>query len=56
MNMIGVVGGSGFIGLELARHLSKSFVIKILYIKPVSKDVEGEVEYIIDAMYENMVR
>jgi nucleoside-diphosphate-sugar epimerase len=45
MNRIGIVGGAGFVGSELARHLNKSFMIKILDIKPVPKDLEGEVEY-----------
>jgi len=45
MNRIGIVGGSGFIGSTLAAHLSRSFVIKILDIKPMPKDLEGKVEY-----------
>ena len=45
MNRIGIVGGAGFIGSELARHLSRSSVIKILDIKPMLMDLKGEVEY-----------
>ena len=45
MNKIGIVGGAGFIGSALATQLSKLFEVKILDIKPVPKDIEGEVEY-----------
>lgn len=45
MNKIGIVGGSGFIGLTLARHLSKSFRVKILDRKPMPKDLEVKLEY-----------
>lgn len=45
MNRIGIIGGAGFIGSALATHLSKSFAVKILDIKPVPKDFEGKVEY-----------
>ncbi|MFB0567526.1 MAG: NAD-dependent epimerase/dehydratase family protein [Candidatus Bathyarchaeia archaeon] len=45
MNKIGIVGGAGFIGSALARHLSKSFVIKILDMKPVPKDLQKKLEY-----------
>ena len=45
MNKIGIVGGAGFIGSALATHLSKSFEVKILDIKPGPKNLEGKVEY-----------
>ena len=45
MNKIGIVGGAGFIGLALARHLSKSFTVKILDTKPIPKHLEGKLEY-----------
>jgi nucleoside-diphosphate-sugar epimerase len=45
MNKIGIVGGSGFIGLTLARHLSKSFRVKILDRKPMPRDLEDKLEY-----------
>lgn len=45
MNKIGIVGGSGFIGSALSRHLSRSFLVKILDKKPAPKDFEGKLEY-----------
>ena len=45
MNKIGIVGGSGFIGSALGRHLSRSFLVKILDKKPAPKDLEEETEY-----------
>jgi nucleoside-diphosphate-sugar epimerase len=45
MNKIGIVGGAGFIGLTLARHLSKSFRVKILDRKSMPRDLEGKLEY-----------
>ena len=45
MNKIGIVGGAGFIGLALARHLSKSFTVKILDKKPIPKGFEGKLKY-----------
>jgi len=45
MNRIGIIGGAGFVGSALARHLSKSFIVKILDKKPIPKGLEGKVEY-----------
>jgi len=45
VDRIGIVGGAGFIGSALARHLSKSFVVKILDKKPMPKDFGGKLEY-----------
>jgi nucleoside-diphosphate-sugar epimerase len=39
-NRIGIVGGAGFIGRSLARHLSKSFKVKILDVQSPLKDLE----------------
>jgi nucleoside-diphosphate-sugar epimerase len=42
---IGIVGGSGFIGLALAEHLTKSFQVKVVDKNPpkvVSEDIEFE--------------
>jgi len=45
MSKIGIVGGAGFIGLALARHLNKLFKVKILDKKPMPRDFEGKLEY-----------
>jgi UDP-glucose 4-epimerase len=45
MGEIGIVGGGGFIGSALARHLIKSFSVKILDIKQVPRDLKGKTEY-----------
>lgn len=45
MSKIGIVGGAGFIGSSLARHLSKSFTVKVLDQKPIAEDLKQEVEY-----------
>jgi nucleoside-diphosphate-sugar epimerase len=45
MDNLGIVGGAGFVGSTLARHLSKSFKVKVLDVKPVPKDLERKVEY-----------
>ncbi len=45
MKKIGILGGSGFVGSALARHLGKSFSVKILDMKPMAKDVKGNTEY-----------
>lgn len=42
---IAIVGGAGFIGKSLARHLSKKFQVKILDVKTPPKDLEGFVGY-----------
>lgn len=44
-NRIGIVGGAGFIGRSLAKHLSKSFHVKILDVQKPSKDLEDAVAY-----------
>ena len=45
MKRIGILGGAGFVGSALARHLSKSFLVKILDMKPMPKDLKGKMEY-----------
>ena len=42
---IAIVGGTGFIGKSLARHLSKKFDVKILDVRKPPKDLEGFVGY-----------
>ena len=39
------MGGAGFIGSVLARHLCKSFVVKILDKRPMPTDLDGKVGY-----------
>jgi nucleoside-diphosphate-sugar epimerase len=43
---IGIIGGSGYVGYSLARHLSDNFVVKILDVKQPPKD-SREIEYAI---------
>ncbi len=45
MSKIGIIGGAGFIGSSLARHLSKSFTVKVLDQKPIAEDLKQKVEY-----------
>ncbi|MFQ5712353.1 MAG: NAD-dependent epimerase/dehydratase family protein [Candidatus Geothermarchaeales archaeon] len=42
---IGIVGGAGYIGSSLARHLSKAFRVKILDMRTPPSDLEGKVDY-----------
>lgn len=42
---IGIVGGSGFIGSSLARHLSKNYRVKILDKRSLPSDLKNKVEY-----------
>jgi len=42
---IGIIGGSGFIGSALAQHLGDLFKIRILDVKPVSKDLENRANF-----------
>lgn len=42
---IAIVGGVGFIGKSLAKHLSKKFQVKILDVRTPPKDVEDFVAY-----------
>jgi len=41
---IGIVGGAGFIGSSLARHMNQSFQVKILDVKEPTEDL-GNVEF-----------
>ena len=43
---IAIVGGAGFVGKSLARHLSKKFKVKILDVKPISGDLKGFVTHV----------
>ncbi len=45
MAKIGIVGGLGFIGSALRRHLSRSFLVKVFDNKPAPKDLEGKLHY-----------
>jgi UDP-glucose 4-epimerase len=42
---IAIVGGSGYVGSTLARYLDDTFEIRILDMKPVSKDLESRVSF-----------
>lgn len=43
---IAIVGGAGFVGKSLARHLSKEFEVKILDVKPIPEDLKGFVAHV----------
>lgn len=43
---IAIVGGAGFVGKSLARHLSKKFKVKILDVKPIPEDLKGLVTHV----------
>ena len=40
---IGVVGGSGFVGLALAKHLAKSFQVKVVDKNPIPEKVQDRI-------------
>lgn len=42
---IAIVGGAGFVGKSVARHLSKKFEVKILDVKPIPEDLKGLVTH-----------
>ena len=42
---IGIIGGAGFVGTSLARHLVENFQVKILDVKTPPKDLEKVVTY-----------
>jgi len=42
---IAVVGGSGFVGLALAKHFAKSFQVKVVDINPISEKVQGQIGF-----------
>lgn len=43
--MIAIVGGSGFVGASLGRHLSKSFNVKVLDVKPPPQGTPDEIRF-----------
>jgi nucleoside-diphosphate-sugar epimerase len=43
---IAIVGGAGFVGKSLARHLAEKFEIKVLDIKPLPKDLRELVTHV----------
>lgn len=44
-HVIGIVGGCGYLGSALARHLCGSFKVKVLDVVPMSKDLKDMVEF-----------
>jgi len=42
---IAIIGGSGFVGSSLARHLRDSFTIRVLDKNPIPRDLEGSVDF-----------
>ena len=42
---ISVVGGSGFVGLALAKHLAKSFQVKVVDKNPISEKIQGRITF-----------
>lgn len=42
---IGIVGGSGFVGSSLARHLSESFKVKVIDKRTVPEDLRNRVDF-----------
>jgi nucleoside-diphosphate-sugar epimerase len=42
---IGVVGGSGFVGLALAKHLAKSFQVKVVDQKVIPEEFQGRIAF-----------
>lgn len=43
---IAIVGGAGYIGKSLARHLAEKFKVKILDVKPISEDLKELVTHV----------
>jgi nucleoside-diphosphate-sugar epimerase len=43
---IAIVGGAGFVGKSIARHLVEKFEVKVLDIKPLPKDLKGLVTHV----------
>ncbi|MGB9615457.1 MAG: saccharopine dehydrogenase NADP-binding domain-containing protein, partial [Fervidobacterium sp.] len=43
---IGIVGGSGFVGSSIARHLSKRFKVKVIDPKKPNIRLNRNVEYV----------
>jgi UDP-glucose 4-epimerase len=43
---IAIIGGAGFVGKSLARHLSNKFEVNLLDVKPVPEDLEGLVTHV----------
>ena len=42
---IGIVGGSGFVGLALAKHFANSFQVKVVDKNPIPEKVEGRITF-----------
>jgi len=42
---IGIVGGSGFVGLALAKHLTESFLVKVIDKNPIPEKVQGRIRF-----------
>jgi nucleoside-diphosphate-sugar epimerase len=42
---IAIVGGAGFVGASLARHLGNSYKIKVVDKNPAPRDIEGKVDF-----------
>jgi len=42
---IGVVGGSGYVGLALTKHFAKSFQVKVIDKNPIPEKVQGRITF-----------
>ncbi|MFX0132850.1 MAG: NAD-dependent epimerase/dehydratase family protein [Candidatus Hodarchaeota archaeon] len=43
---ISIIGGAGFIGRSLSKHLAEKFIIKVLDIKPLPESLKGIVNHV----------
>jgi nucleoside-diphosphate-sugar epimerase len=46
LQKLGVVGGSGYIGSNIARQLTKSYEVTVIDKNPLPKELEGKVSYV----------
>jgi len=46
LKKIGIIGGSGYIGSNIARQLTKTYEVSVIDKNPLPKEVEGHVSYV----------